>query len=708
MTTTVENPETFTFQAEVNQVLSLVINSLYSHKEIFLRELVSNASDALDKVRFQALTDHDLLGEDKELKIQLIPDEEAGTLTIRDNGIGMSRDELIGNLGTIARSGSTAFIQALKEKGDSDLSLIGQFGVGFYSSYLVADKVTVKSRPAGEEQAFAWTSDGQGSFTVEPCELDGRGSEIILHLKEEQKEFNYEWKLRELIRKFSDFVSFPIELQVTRTKEVPKDESDPEGPKDKVTETDFEQVNSASALWTRKKDDITDEQYNAFYKHLSHDWNAPLARAHFTIEGRALFTGLVFIPENPPFDLFTNNDRRGIRLFVKRVFIMDECKELVPEYLRFIRGVVDSDDLPLNVSRELLQEDKMVRFIKSSLVKKVIDRLQEMADEDEDTYLKFWKSFGMVLKEGIHSDQKNRDKIAKLARFHSTHGDGWTSLDQYLERMKDGQKAIYYIIGENLQTLSNSPHLEALKKKGYEVLLMTDPIDEWVVMGLTEYKETKLVSVSKGDLELDGDDEEDEAKKKEEEAKSEEFKKLTDAIAKQLDDRVEKVELSKRLADSPCCLVAQEFGMHAHLERLLRQSNRDVPQNKRIFEINPDHPLVLKLRALQAAKSERFGDWVELLYAQAQVLEGTPVNDPVGFATRLTSLMQELVAGEDLTPVEDDEPEASEEADAEASEEATAEASEEATAEASEEATAEAEEASDEPSDEPSEDEDKA
>lgn len=680
MNTTVEQPETFTFQAEVNQVLSLVINSLYSHKEIFLRELVSNASDALDKIRFRALTEHDVMGEDKELKIQLIPDETNQTLTIRDNGIGMSRDELIKNLGTIAHSGSTAFIKALQEKKEGDeLQLIGQFGVGFYSSYLVADRVTVQSRAPKAEQAWQWSSEGSGNFSVEPSELEGRGTAITLHLKDDHKEFNHEWKLRELVRKFSDYVSFPIELEVTRTREEPKDESDPEGPKEKITEVKFEQINNASALWKRKKEDIEDEQYNEFYKHLSHDWNEPLARTHFTIEGRALFTGLLFVPEKAPFDMFSSMDRRGIRLFVKRVFIMDECKELIPEYLRFLRGVVDSDDLPLNVSRELLQEDQMVRFIRNQLVKKTIDLLQELADEKPETYEKFWSAFGMVLKEGIHTDQKNRDKLAKLMRCHSTKQDALTSLDDYIERMPEGQSAIYYITGDNPATLAKSPHLEALAKKGYEVLLFTDPIDEWVVMSLTEYQDKKLVSVSKGDLELDEPDEE---AKKESEAQAEEFKSFTEAVAGVLGDRVEKVEISKRLADSPCCLVVPEHGMHAHLERLLKQSNRDVPQARRIFEINPKHPLILTVRQLHKAGSEKLNDWVELLYAQAQILEGSPLSDPADFARRLTELMHTAIQPEDLevdeaaAEAEAGEETASEEAEASAETDSEAETEE--------------------------------
>ncbi len=646
MNSTVEQPETFTFQAEVNQVLSLVINSLYSHKEIFLRELVSNASDALDKIRFRALTEHDVMGEDKELKVQLIPDETGQTLTIRDNGVGMTREELIKNLGTIAHSGSTAFVKALQEKKEGDdLQLIGQFGVGFYSSYLVADTVTVQSRAPLAEEAWQWTSEGSGSFSIEPCELEGRGTAITLHLKDEHKEFNTEWKLRELVRKFSDYVSFPIELEVTRTREEPKDESDPEGPKEKVTEVKFEQINNASALWKRKKEDIEDEQYNEFYKHLSHDWNAPLARTHFSIEGRAMFTGLLFVPEKAPFDMFSSMERRGIRLFVKRVFIMEECKELIPEYLRFLRGVVDSDDLPLNVSRELLQEDQMVRFIKNQLVKKTLDLLQELADDQPETYEKFWSAFGMVLKEGIHTDEKNRKKLAKLLRCHSTTQEKLTSLDDYIERMPEGQSSIYYITGDNPATLAKSPHLETLAKKGYEVVMFTDPIDEWVVMSLTEYQDKKLVSVSKGDLELEEPDEE---AKKETEAQAKDFKGFTEAVAEVLGDRVEKVEISKRLADSPCCLVVPEHGMHAHLERLLKQSNRDVPQARRIFEINAKHPLILTVRQLHKARSDKLSDWVELLYAQAQILEGSPVSDPGAFAQRLSELMNAAVQPEDL------------------------------------------------------------
>lgn len=628
------------FQAEVNQVLSIVVNSLYSHKEIFLRELISNASDALDKLAFRALTDHDLLKEDKDLQIDLIPSKEAGTLTIRDNGIGMSHDELIDNLGTIARSGSKLLMESLSGDARKDLSLIGQFGVGFYSAFLVADKVTVTSLAVGEEKAWMWQSEAAGDFTVEECEKAARGTNVILHLKEDCKEYLEEFQVRSLVRKYSDYVRHPIRLQVERTKE--KGEGD-----EKETETvkEWERVNTASAIWTRPKSEITDDQYNEFYKHLTHQWDEPLARTHFKVEGLQQMTGLLFIPSKAPFDLFERKSR-GIRLYVKRVFIMEDCEELLPEWLRWVRGVVDSEDLPLNVSREILQQEKVTKGIRKQVITKTLALLEELADEGEteakvNRYQTFWKQFGKVLKEGIYTEPAHREQLSKLLRFESSRDQGLTSLQDYVDRMPEDQESIYYLIAESIQTARHSPHIEALQKQGYEVLLMSDPVDEWLVDSLAEFNTKKLVSAAKGSLDLP-----DQKDDKEDEAKRSEYSGLLDRVKTDLGEHVKEVRLSKRLIDSPSCLVGDEQSVSPYLEKILRASGQEVPEQKRILELNPDHPVVQRLRAMAAddSKKDEVADWSRLLFDQALVAEGNLPSDPAQFAKSVARLMQKAVS----------------------------------------------------------------
>ncbi|HYO53073.1 molecular chaperone HtpG [Archangium sp.] len=625
--------ETHKFQAEINQLLNLVINSLYSHKEIFLRELVSNASDALDKLRFRSVTEPELLEGASELEIHLIPDSEKGTLTLEDTGIGMTHDELVKNLGTIAHSGSREFLELAAQRGQKDVNLIGQFGVGFYSAYLVADRVEVVSRAAGKDaQAWRWTSDAKGTFTVEPAERATRGTSVILHMKEDQKEFLDEWRLRSLVTQYSDYVNHPIKLQVKKT----TGEGD-----EKKTETKLEVVNKASALWQRPRSEVTDEQYREFYKHLTHDWDQPLAWTHFRTEGNQVFTGLLFLPKNPPFDLNTPT-QRGVRLFVKRVLIMDRCEEMLPQWLRFVRGVVDSDDLPLNVSREMLQDSAVVQAIRKHVTKKTLDMLEKLAKDKPEDYRTFWKSFGTVLKEGLAVDTEYREKLGTLMRYESSREEGVTSLADYVSRMKEGQEAIYYVFGETRKAVVDSPHLEALKKRGYEVLYMTDPVDEWASQGLREFQDKPLVSAMHADLKLK--ETEEEKREKEERAKG--LGPLAERMKEVLKEHVREVRVSDRLTDSPCCLVVPEGGSHAFMERLLRERGRGLPRVKRILEVNPAHPIIEHLRALQEREpgSAQMTEWVEMLYDQALLTEGSSVEDPNRFARRMTALMTQVAA----------------------------------------------------------------
>lgn len=623
--------EKHAFQAEVNEVLSLVVNSLYSHREVFLRELISNAADAIDQLHFRSLTDHALLGDDKELRIELIRDDKAGTLTIRDNGIGMTRDELIGNLGTIARSGSKKLMQSLTAEQKKDLTLIGQFGVGFYSAFLVADSVTVVSRKAGSDETWVWQSEAKGDFEVRPGERPGRGTDVVLHLKADAREYLDEWPLRSLVGKYSDYVRWPIRMEIER------------GGGDEQ-KREWATLNQARALWTRPKAEITDEQHREFYKSLTHDWQSPLAWTHFKVEGTHELTGLLYIPGKAPFDLVERR-KGGVKLFVKRVFIMDDAQEIVPEWLRFVRGVVDSEDLPLNVSREILQQDATTRFIKKQLVGKTLSLLEELAAEGEtereidgekkkvDRYLQFWGEFGRLIKEGVYHDFESRDRLSRLLRFRSTKDDGWHGLQAYVSRMPSGQKGIYYVAAESLAVAKASPHIEALQRHGYEVLLLTDPIDEWIVDALRKFDDKEFVSAAKGALELPESDEQKQAK----EAKQKELAPLLERLQKALGEQVKSVRVTDRLTDSPACLVADEHGMSARQARVLREAGHDVPEPKRILELNAGHPVVQKLAAL--TDDAQFADWSLLLRDQALLAEGSLPPDPAAFARRLTALM---------------------------------------------------------------------
>ncbi|MDC0710094.1 molecular chaperone HtpG [Stigmatella sp. ncwal1] len=635
----VETPrETHSFQAEINQLLHLVINSLYSHKEIFLRELVSNASDALDKLRFRSITEPELLGDQSALEIHILPDAEKGTLTIEDTGVGMSHDELVKNLGTIAHSGSREFLELLSQRGQKDVSLIGQFGVGFYSAYLVADRVEVVSRAAGaDSQAWRWTSEAKGTFTVEPAERATRGTAVTLHLKEDQKEFLDEWRLRQLITQYSDYVGHPIQLLVKKTTDV----IDPQTGQKTVT-TALETVNKASALWQRPKSELTDEKYQEFYKQLTHDFEPPLTWTHFKTDGNQQFTGLLFVPKRKPFDMDAASKRRGVRLFVKRVFIMDDCEEILPPWLRFVRGVVDSDDLPLNVSRELLQDSAVVRSIRKHVVKKTLDQLEKLAKDKPEDYLTFWKNFGVTLKEGLAADSEQREKLGSLVRYESSSQEGLTSLADYVSRMKEGQQAIYYAYGESRKALEGSPHLETLTKRGYEVLFMTDPVDEWAAQGLSEFADKPLVSALQADLKIQATEEE--KKQQEEHAKG--LGPLTERMKEVLKESVREVRVSDRLTDSPVCLVLPEGGSPAFLERLLKENGRNAQRAKRILEVNPTHPVVEHLRKLHErdASSERLTEWIEMLHDQALLTEGSGLEDPNRFARRMTALLTQVAA----------------------------------------------------------------
>ncbi len=621
---------THTFQAEVSQVLRLVIHSLYSHKEIFLRELVSNASDALSRLRFAAITQPDLLTGDEALEIRIRVDEAAQTLHIEDTGIGMTEAELVKNLGTVAHSGSRAFFEKLAEGVKKDANLIGQFGVGFYSSYLVADRVTVVTRAAAPgSRAFKWTSDAGDTFTVEPAERTTRGTEIVLHLRDDQKEFLETWRLRELVTRYSDYVNYPIKLEVTKKK-------------DDTVETTFEQVNRASALWQRPKAEITDEQYTDFYKHLTRDFEAPLARAHFRVEGTQEFVGLLYVPAHPPFDLNDPRRRRGVRLFVRRVFIMDDCEEILPQWLRFVRGVVDSDDLPLNVSRELLQDSAILKAIRKQVVKQTLSLLEEMSKERPDDYAKFWDAFGVVLKEGLALEHEHADKLGALVRYESSRGEGATSLVDYVGRMKEGQEAIYYISGESKQVVAGSPHTESLLARGYEVLYLTDPVDEWATEGLREFGGKKLVSAMRANLPL----QETDAEKKDAETQTATLAPLTARIAKVLEAQVREVKITHRLTESPCCLTLADGAAAPYLDRLLRERGKGMPQPKRVFEINPAHAVIKSLADLvvRDPAAARIDEWIEVLFDQAVLAEGGQIDDPSRFARRVASLLT-LAAG---------------------------------------------------------------
>ncbi|HYD96034.1 MAG TPA: molecular chaperone HtpG [Noviherbaspirillum sp.] len=625
--------QTLGFQAEVKQLLQLMIHSLYSNKEIFLRELISNASDAADKLRFEAINNAALFENDPELKIRVTFDKAARTITIADNGIGMSREEAIEHLGTIAKSGTKEFFSRLSGDQQKDAALIGQFGVGFYSGFIVADRITVETRRAGLSAAdgVRWESRGEGDFTVEPIDKPGRGTDITLHLREGEDELLSVWKLKSIIRKYSDHISLPILMQ--------KEEWDEEK-KETVIKDEFETVNQASALWSRSKSDITAEQYEEFYKHVSHDFEGPLAYTHNRVEGRSEYTQLLYIPKRAPFDLWDRNKRGGIKLYVKRVFIMDDAEQLMPVYLRFVKGVIDSNDLPLNVSREILQESRDVRAIREGSTKRVLGLLEEMANgeeqEQKDKYATFWKEFGQVLKEGVGEDHANKERIAKLLRFASTHNDSDAqnvSFADYIGRMKEGQDKIYYVTAENYTAAKNSPHLEIFRKKGVEVLLLTDRVDEWMLSFLHEVEGKELASVAKGGLDLGKL--EDEAEKKQHEQTETEYKELVEKMKGALADKAKDVRVTFRLTDSPACLVADEHELSGNLVRMLKAAGQNAPESKPILEINPDHPLVQRLKY----EETKFADWSHILFDQASLAEGGTLADPAGFVKRLNEML---------------------------------------------------------------------
>jgi molecular chaperone HtpG len=617
--------ETFGFQAEVSQLLRLMIHSLYSHREIFLRELISNASDANDKLRFLALSDPALLAGDAELRIWVDYDAGAGTLSVRDNGVGMTRDEAIAHLGTIARSGTAEFFRRLTGDQQKDSQLIGQFGVGFYSAFIVADRVEVLTRKAGEPPAAGvrWASRADGEYTLEPVERAERGTTVVLHLKDDAKEFADAWRLRTLVRRYSDHIGFPVLMR-----------------KEGEATLDWEAVNQAQALWTRPRTEVTDDEYREFYRHVARDFTDPLAWSHNRVEGRREYTSLLYVPARAPFDLFQRDAARGLKLYVRRVFIMDDAEHLSPPYLRFVRGVIDSNDLPLNVSREILQESKDVEAIRAGVVKRVLGMLDDLAQNDKAKYQTFWQAFGRVLKEGVGEDTANRERIAKLLRFATTHANSEAqevSLDDYIGRMKHGQNVIYYVSAETFNAAKNSPHLEVFRKKGIEVLLLSDRVDEWVVSGLTEYEGKKLESVARGDLDLGALADEQDTKAKEETG---ELKDLLEAMKSALGERVKDVRVTNRLTESPACLVADKNDMSANLERLLKAAGQQVPGSKPILEINATHPLVQRLK--EEIGKERFADWSGILFDQALLAEGGSLEDPGGFVKRLNQLMLEL------------------------------------------------------------------
>ncbi|GAB4351930.1 MAG: molecular chaperone HtpG [Gammaproteobacteria bacterium] len=621
--------ENVNFQAEVDQLLHLMIHSLYSNKEIFLRELISNASDAADKLRFEALTDDALFEDDADLKIWVDYDKEARTITVRDNGIGMSRQEVMDNLGTIAKSGTREFFQALTGEQAKDAELIGQFGVGFYSSFIVADKVTVTTRRAGltPEHGVRWESSGEGGFTIETVERPERGTEVVLHLREGEDELLSHYRLHSIIKKYSDHISLPVLMY----KEEDGKKSD-----------ELETVNQASALWQRNKKDITDEEYKELYKHVAHDFEDPLAWVHSHVEGKQEYTSLFYIPQRAPFDLFDREQRHGIKLYVRRVFIMDDAKHLMPSYLRFVRGIVDSADLPLNVSREILQHNKLIDSIRAGSVKKVLGLLEGIAKNEPEKYAKFWKEFGRVMKEGPAEDFANRERIARLLRFASTYNDTEeqsVSLEDYVSRMKEGQEKIYYITAESFLAARNSPHLEIFRDKGIEVLLLFDRVDEWLVAHLEEFEGKKLASVTRGELdmkELGGGVETSEKKKK----VSRKEKDLVKRIKKALENKVKDVRRTERLKNSPACLVVDEMDMNANMERILKSLGQNVVGSKPILEINTEHPLVQGMA--DEKEGPRFDDWANILFDQALLAEGGQLEDPAGFVQRLNQLLLEL------------------------------------------------------------------
>lgn len=624
-----QNQETRGFQSEVKQLLQLMIHSLYSNKEIFLRELISNASDAADKLRFKALSHPELYEGDGELRVRISIDETLGTLTVSDNGIGMSREQIIDHLGTIAKSGTKEFLNALGSEQAKDSQLIGQFGVGFYSAFIVADKVTVRSRAAGlsAEQGVLWESAGEGEYSVADIEKKERGTEVILHLRDDEKAFLSEWKLREIIGKYSDHIGLPVEIL---TKEY-----DDEG---KEVGTKWEKINKAQALWTRSKNEISDEEYKEFYKHLSHDFADPLLWSHNKVEGKQEYTSLLYVPSKAPWDLFNRDHKHGLKLYVQRVFIMDDAELFMPNYLRFMRGLLDSNDLPLNVSREILQDNKTTAALRSALTKRSLQMLEKLAKDNPEQYQQFWKEFGLVLKEGVGEDFTNKDQVAGLLRFASTHSDSSeqaVSFADYLARMKDGQKAIYYVTADSYTAAKNSPHLELFNKKGIEVLLLSDRIDEWLLGHLTEFDGKPLQSITKSDLDL-GDlaDKQEEESQKAQEA---EFASFLERAKSYFGERVKKVALTHRLTDTPAVVSTDSDEMTTQMAKLFAAMGQQAPEVKYTFELNPDHPMIK--RVADIADEDQFNDWLELLFEQALLAERGTLENPTAFIKRMNKLL---------------------------------------------------------------------
>ena len=623
-----QNQETRGFQSEVKQLLQLMIHSLYSNKEIFLRELISNASDAADKLRFKALSNPDLYEGDGDLRVRVSFDADKGTITISDNGIGMTREQVIDHLGTIAKSGTKEFLTALGQDQAKNSQLIGQFGVGFYSAFIVADKVIVKTRAAGEEadKAVLWESAGEGEYSVADIEKKSRGTDVILHLHEDEKEFLNEWRLREIIGKYSDHIGLPVEML---TKEY-----DDEG---KECGEKWEKINKSDALWTRSKNDVSDEEYKEFYKHLSHDFADPVIWAHNKVEGNQAYTSLLYVPAKAPWDLFNREHKHGLKLYVQRVFIMDDAEQFMPNYLRFIRGLIDSNDLPLNVSREILQDNKITAALRKALTKRSLQMLEKLAKDDAEKYLQFWKEFGLVLKEGPAEDFVNKETVAKLLRFTSTHNDSseqTVSLEDYISRMKEGQKAIYYITADSYVAAKNSPHLELFNKKGIEVLLLSDRIDEWMLSYLTEFDGKQLQSITKADLDL-GDlaDKESETQKQQDEA----FGSFIERVKNLLGERVKTVRLTHNLTDTPAVVSTDNDQMTTQMAKLFAAAGQPVPEVKYTFELNPEHHLVKKVADI--ADEAEFADWVELLLEQAMLAERGSLENPAAFIKRINKLL---------------------------------------------------------------------
>lgn len=630
--------ETMEFQTEVRQLLQLMINSLYSNKEIFLRELVSNGSDACDKLRFESLADDALMEDDSEMAITVDFDKDARTITIADNGIGMNRQEVIDNIGTIAKSGTKQFFEALSGDQASDANLIGQFGVGFYSAFIIADKVTVETRRAGttKEHGVRWESAGEGDFSLETIDKESRGTTITLHVREDSDEFLDGHRLRHIIRTYSDHISLPIKMWSEPMPAMGADDKEKE-----VPAPELEMVNSASALWARSKNDISDEEYNEFYKHVGHDFQDPLCHVHSRVEGNIEYTSLLYVPSKAPFDLWDRNSKHGIKLYVRRVFIMDDAEQLMPQYLRFVRGVVDSADLPLNVSREILQHNKAIDSMRSGSVKKVLGMLEGVAKNEPEQYATFWNEFGRVMKEGPAEDAANKEKIAKLLRFATTKTDEeaqTVSLQEYVERMPEGQEKIFFITADSFSAAKNSPHLEVFRTKGIEVLLLSERVDEWLVTSLTEFDGKSLQSVAKGDLDLG--DLEDKEEKEQQQAAEEENKDFTVRMKEALGVSVKDVRVTHRLTSTPACLVSENSDMSGNLERILREAGQEMPNMQPILEINPTHALIELLKA--ESDKEQFADWSKILFDQALLSEGGQLEDPAGFVARLNAMLLKL------------------------------------------------------------------